>query len=50
MYNKHEHFRQVKDVYNLAICMTYAVSKAACLCIDNLFGHIISICAELPIN
>ena len=46
MYNKHEHFRQVKDVYLLSrICSEYVVSKTAlCLCINNyLFGHNISI-------
>ena len=43
MYNKHEHVRQVKDVfYNLtSICSEYVVSNTACLCINNYFwGHI----------
>jgi hypothetical protein len=36
MYNKHEHFRQIKDVYLLTrICSEYVVSKTAWLCINN---------------
>ena len=53
MYNKHEHFRQVKHVYQLTLsCIEYVVSKTAlvyiynsfyivsrtgCICINNLF-------------
>ena len=42
MYYKHEHFIQVKDVYNLTlICSEYVVSNTACFCINDYFlGHI----------
>ena len=44
MYNKHEHFRQVKDVYHLTrICSEYVISKTVFALITIFFGHIISI-------
>ena len=51
MYNKHEHFRQVKHVYILGrICSEYVISKSVFALIINFLGITFQFCIKLPIN